>query len=388
MTGDDHDKRSPSHAEQEALGGEFISVTGYQTPYHYSRNEVFIDDYDLPNHVDAAPVIGVEHLHTRETVSLTSLPYNSAIEVSGPSAAEFIQREFTNDMDLDVGESRYTMLLHDDGGVLGDLIVTRVDDDRYYAFSLSGEACVVATDRLREHAPSDVAVLNREDGLGCLGVYGPEALDAVQPLTSTDLDRDSLPFYGWTDLEIEGIPCHVLRSSYVGEFGWEFWTLSGYESQLWEALWDAVDDQGGTVFGVGALVSLGLEKGFHELGVDVGPDYTPFESGLDAFVDMDTDFFGKDAIDPSPDRRRVCVTPDDTEVVPEAGDEVVADGENVGEVVRGGYGYSIESGAGFGFLPVEYAEPGTGLELERDGDRYAATVQELPLFDPEDSRLR
>lgn len=388
MGDDTPDKRTGSYAQQEALGGEFISVTGYQTPYHFSHNESLVDEYDLPDHVEEASVIGAEHLHTRETVGLNPLPYNSAILVRGPSAPEFIQEEFTNDMDVDVGESRYAMLLYDDGGVQGDLIVTRTGEEEYYAFSLAGAACVEATERLRDHAPSDVGVTNLEDGLGCIGVYGQQALDAVQPLTSTDLSRDALPFYNWTEVEIDGIPTGVLRSSYVGEFGWEFWPLAGHEAPLWETLWDAVEGQGGTVYGVGALVSMGLEKGYHELGVDVGEDFTPFEAGLDHFVDMDTDFFGKDAIDPSPDRRRVVVQPDDATFVPDGEDAILADGDVVGELVRGGYGYSVESGIGIGFAPAEYADSGTAVELERDGERYAATVQDAPLFDPDDSRLR
>ena len=387
MTEDTPDKRCGSHTQQAELGGEMISVTGYQTPYYFTVNEGLVDEYDLPDHVEESPIIGAEHLHTRETVGLNPLPYNSAIEVRGPSAPDFIQREFSNDMDVEVGESRYAMLLNEDGGVQADMIVTRTGEERYYVFSLAGAACVEATERLRADAPADVGVANLEDGLGCIGLYGPQALETVQPLTDTDLSRDALPFYNWTEAEIGGVPCGVLRSSYVGEFGWELWPLSGHEGPLWEVLWDAVEEQGGTAYGVGALVSMGLEKGYHELGVDVGPDYTPFEAGLGHFVDMDTDFVGKDALDPSPDRRRVLVRTDEA-FVPDGEDAIVADGDVVGELARGGYGYSIEAGVGSGFVQAEYADAGTTVELERDGERYAGTVEEPPIFDPDDSRLR
>lgn len=381
-------KRTAIHQQLQDLGGEYITARGWETPIEYSINKNNLPNYELPDHVSDSGLTGVEHLHTREAVNLTSLPYNAPIEIAGPSATEFVQRMFSNDMEFGVGQSKYAMMLNENGGVLGDIVVSRIENERYFAFSLAGANSESNTEWLSSHSPENVSIKNFDDCYGCIGVYGPNSLGVVNDLVDADLSRDGLRFYGCEEVEVDGIPTLALRLSYVGEFGWEFWTPSGYEAKLWDSLWAACQGEGGSVFGVGALLSMGIEKGYHVMGADLGPEYTPFEAGLGRFVDMDTNFIGKDAMDESVDRERVCITMDDPSISPEAGDEIYEASDMIGQVSRSGFGYSVGDRIIYAYLPTEYATPGTSIEIHHADKSQSATVQDGPLFDPTDSRLK
>lgn len=388
MSADEIGKRSATYRQLQELGGEFITARGWETPFTYQYNERYLDDYSIPKHPSESELVGVEHLHTRDTVGLCSLQITAVIDVRGKSAPNFIQNMLSNDMDMDVGQSRYGTMLNHDGGVLGDLVASRLDTDHYYVYSLGGQSCEDTTQWLREHAPPEVCVHNLDDGYACMGIYGPDALEVVEPLTEANLSRDGLEFFGCKKFEIRGIPVLAVRLSYVGEFGWELWTPSGYESRLWDIIWERTKEVGGTVFGIGALISMGLEKGYHIMGTDLGIDYTPHEAGLGRFVDMDTDFIGKESVDGDIDRKRVGITVNSGSVIPDENDVISVDGDQIGEVSRSGYGYSIEEKVVISYLPIEHTEPGTTVLIESGDDQYEGTVREWPLFDPEDKRMR
>lgn len=385
-------RRSPVYDRQKKLGAVIGTDSGWEVPMYYASNEKRSEEYDLPNHVDQPSAIGVEHLSNRENVGIHEIAVLAPIEITGPSATEFIQRAFTNDMEFDVGRLRYTMMLNDDGENMGDLTLNRLDENRYLATTLAGDMVDEHTEWLQHIAPADVSVTNLDDGYGCIAVWGPNAGDVVQPLTDTDLSRDAFPFYTSQQIEIEGIPVLANRLSYVGEFGWELWTVPGYEAQLWDTLWQSGQDHDIVSVGLEVLLAMGVEKGYRLPGADMGPENTPFEAGLGFTVDMDTDFVGKEtlerALEEGIDQEISCITMDDDDVLPEIGEAVLANGDMIGEVNRNAYGYFVQENILNAYLPNEYAEAGTNVEVEADGERYPATVREEPLFDPDDERLR
>lgn len=392
MTNDITPRRTPVYSQHRDLNAVFDPICGWDHPKYYGVNKKRSYEYDLPDHLDESKAVGVEHLATRDDVCISDVSVLSPIEITGPSAPEFVQQAFTNDLEIDVGQVRYTLLLNDEGDNMGDLTITRLDNQHYFAFTLGGEVIADQTEWLRTNAPADVSVNNLDDTYTNISIWGPKADEVVPPLTDADMSRDAFPYYTSQQFEVAGVPAILVRISYVGEFGWELWTRTGYQSQLWEALWESGQEHGITPLGLDTLLRMGLEKGYRLPGYDMGPENTPFEANLGFAVDMDTDFIGKEtlqrALDEGINQQIACITMDDNDVLPEIGESVFANGNIIGEINRNGYGYSVEENIVTAYLPVEYAEPGTSVEVEADNERYPATVQKEPLFDPDNERMQ
>ena len=384
-------RESSYHHRQEALDAVFYDNAGWAGVFWYGANEELAADYDIPDGIADSKAIGVEHLATRENVGVYDLTPLTPVEIRGPGAGEYVQRLFSNDMNVGIGGTRYAVMCNEEGGVLGDLVVARLNDDRYLAVAVAGQAGDDQAAWMQEHAPDDVTVVNRDSAYTGIGFWGPKARSVAQSLTDQDLSHETFPYFTTQQFRLGGVPVIAMRLSFVGELGWELWTPTEYGDALWEALWEAGRDHGIVAMGDGAITTLSGEKGYRMWGWDLDASHNPYESKLGHTVDLNTDFIGKDALqqiqDHGLERRMACMTLDDSSVVTAAEDDVLAGGEVVGQVIRSEYGYTVEESIAFAYLPVEYTDPDTSLEIESEGDRYAATVQEEPLFDKENERM-
>jgi glycine cleavage system aminomethyltransferase T len=138
--------------------------------------------------------------------------------------------------------------------------------------------------------------------------------------------------------------------------------------------------------GGGALSSMRLEKGYRLWGTDIDTDANPFEAGLPFAVDMDTDFIGREALaearETGIDSKATPITLDESTDILLSGRPVLKDGEAVGYVQAADFGYSIGASIAYTYLPSEYAEAGTDVQVLCEGETYDATVRDEPLFDP------
>jgi len=134
-----------------------------------------------------------------------------------------------------------------------------------------------------------------------------------------------------------------------------------------------------------------LEKGYRLWGTDIDTDSNPFEAGLPFAVDMDTEFIGKDALETvreeGIDSKITPLTLDDSTDIMLSGRPVLKDGEAIGYVQAGNYGYSIGESIAYTYVPVEHAEAGTSVQIQCEGETYDATVRDEPLFDPARERI-
>jgi len=144
--------------------------------------------------------------------------------------------------------------------------------------------------------------------------------------------------------------------------------------------------------GGGALESMRLEKGYRLWGTDIDSDADPFSAGLGFAVDMDTDFVGREALTEvqasGPDSRLTPLTLDDSTDVVLGGRPVLDGDESLGYVVAGDYGYSVGESIAYAYLPSEYADAGTAVQVMCEGATYDATVRDEPLFDAGRSKIR
>ncbi len=193
------------------------------------------------------------------------------------------------------------------------------------------------------------------------------------------------------ELEVGGLPCLALRVTYVGELGWELYCPTGSGLALWDALWEAGRDHGLVAGGYKAIDSLRLEKGYRVWGADITPDDTPYEAGLGFAVKLDKgEFIGREALLAArePERRLACLVLADPRSVALGSEPVRVDGELVGRVTSGGYGYTVERSIAYAYVPARYAQPEQPVAVEIFGEWIEGEVAPEPLFDPAGERLR
>ncbi|MFC7156816.1 FAD-dependent oxidoreductase [Halomarina halobia] len=391
-------RRSPYHPHQRELGAEFYDSGGWESAQWYEANEALGPEYDVPDRSGWlgrgwSPAHGIEHRAVRDRVGLYDLTSFTVIEVTGDGARDYLQGLLSNDVDVSPGRVRYTTMLNEAGGVLADLTVSRLADDRFLLLTGGGASGTEQGRWIRERAPDDgsVTVVDRTSGYCGLGVWGPNARATLGPVTEADLSNDAFPFFSVQETYVGSVPVTMLRVSYVGELGWELYAPMEYGAGLWETVWAAGEDHGVLAMGDAALNSMSMEKGFRLWGSDLTPEYDPYEAGLGFAVDLDTDFVGKDALlaarDRGIDRKLAPMTLGDPGAVVDAGRPITDGEETLGYAARADYGYTIDAGIVYGYLPAAYAEPGRSVEIRYEGERYGATVRDEPLFDPDREKL-
>jgi 4-methylaminobutanoate oxidase (formaldehyde-forming) len=236
----------------------------------------------------------------------------------------------------------------------------------------------------------------------CFALWGPNARTILQPLTDTDLSNIEWPYLRARELNVGAAPCLGLRVTFVGELGWELYCPTEYGAGLWRALWLAGQEHGLTAGGYRAIDSLRMEKGYRVWAADITPDETPYEAGLGFCVRAGGGFIGApalgvgvdvsgeagDAAGPPPPRRRLrCLALEDPRSVALGNEPVRVDGEIVGRVTSGGYGYTVERSIAYAYLPVEVAL-GTPVDVDIFGKWTAGVVAREPLYDPKSERVR
>jgi 4-methylaminobutanoate oxidase (formaldehyde-forming) len=176
--------------------------------------------------------------------------------------------------------------------------------------------------------------------------------------------------------------------TYVGELGWELYCPIEFGLRLWDTLWAAGRGHDLVAGGYKAIDSLRLEKGYRVWGADISPEDTPFEAGLGFAVKLDKEFIGREALSEEPERRLCCLVLADPHSVALGSEPVRVDGELVGRVTSGGYGYSVERSIAYAYLPATHASEGQGVEVEIFGDWIGGEVAAEPLWDPSGERVR
>ena len=387
---------SPAYERLRELGAVFGEKSGWERANWFEPNAARGDESLRPRGWAGklwSPAIGVEHLACRESVALFDESSFAKIEVSGPGAADYLESLCANRVAREVGKVTYTQMLNARGGIECDFTITRLGEDRFRivtgtAFGRHDLSWIV------QHAPRDgsVHVADVTGQYACLGLWGPRARDLLQPLTTTSLANESFPYMTAQELSIGAVPCLATRVTYVGELGWELYCSSEFGLRLWDTIWEAGGAFGLVAAGYKAIDSLRLEKGYRVWGADITPEDTPYAAGLAFAVKLDKgEFMGRDALVAAgePDHVLRCLTLEDPRAVALGSEPVRVDGELVGRVTSGGYGYSVGRSIAFAYLPKEHASIGLEVEVEIFGDWAAAQVAAEPVFDPEgDAEVR
>jgi glycine cleavage system T protein len=388
---------SPTYERLADLGAAFGEKSGWERANWFEPNAERGDESLRPRGWAGclwSPAIGAEHRACREAAALFDETSFAKLDVVGEGAADFLERLCDNRVARDVGTVTYTQMLNERGGIECDFTVTRLGENRFRivtgtAFGQHDAAWI------RSHAPDDGSVLVEDvtSRFACLGLWGPAARDLLQPLTDADLGNESLPYMRARQLSVGHVPCLAVRVTYVGELGWELYCPTEFGRRLWDAIWEVGADHGLVAGGYKAIDSLRLEKGYRVWGADITPDETPYEAGLGFAVKLDKgDFIGRQALvaarEPAPERKLACLVLDDPRSVALGSEPVRMDGEILGRVTSGGYGYSVERSIAYAYVPAQSAEAGREVQVEIFGEWVPGTIAEEPLWDPAGERIR
>lgn len=391
-------RTSPTYEQLTALGASFGEKSGWERPNWFESNAAAGHESLRPRGWAGehwSPAIGAEALATRSAAGLFDESSFAKLDIAGPGATAFLGRMCANDIDRSIGSIVYTQLLDRRGGIQADLTVTRLAESHYRIVTGTAVGNHDAA-WLRQHLPDDDSVTLRDvtGALVCFGLWGPRARDILGSVTRDDLSNDAFPFLTAREITVGSVPVTALRVTYVGELGWELYAPAEYGRALWTTVWDAGRPHGLVAGGYRAIDSLRLEKGYRVWSSDITPDETPYEAGLGFAValDKEPEFIGRDALVAAkaagPSKRLRCLVLDDPRSVCLGNEPVRVDGEVVGRVTSGGYGFAVDRSIALAYLPPDRATIGTRGEVEVFGEWCGFEVMREPLYDPTGARIR
>jgi aminomethyltransferase len=335
--------------------------------------------YDMPIQYAG---IAAEHEAVRRKVGVFDVSHMGEVEITGPDAAKFTNRLFTNDVGaVGSGGILYGMMLYPDGGTVDDLLVYRVADDDFF---LVVNAANIEKDVawIESHAKGfDVAVDNQSGRYGQIAVQGPEAERTMREVLG--LDAAELAFYTFKKMEHGGETIIVSRTGYTGEDGFEVYASPDLVRQMWDKLVAA----GVQPCGLGCRDTLRFEAGLPLYGDELSGEISPIAAALGMFVKLDKEggFIGRDACA----RQKAEGTPRKLvglelrdKAIPRHGYEVL-DGEKVVGVVTTGYhALTLDKSVAFALVDREVAALGNVLSVRIRRKVFPATVVKKRFYAP------
>ncbi|WP_037075240.1 aminomethyltransferase family protein, partial [Rhizobium sp. PDO1-076] len=290
-------------------------------------------------------------------------------------------------------------LLNTRGGIEADLTVARIAEDKFYIVTGTGFR-THDFGWIADHIPSDakVSFTDVTEEWGTLSLMGPRARDVLSQVAKADVSNGVFPFAQVRDIEIAGTIVRALRITYVGELGWELHVPIAVIGEVFDVLMAAGAAHGIKPIGYRALESLRLEKGYRAWGSDITPNDTPLEAGLGFAVKMKSyaDFIGRSALAAvagQPLKKRLVGFSAGADVVLLGRETILRNGEPVGYLTSGGYGYTLGKAIGYGYVRhadgvSDYYLTEATYELVVAMDKVPAQVHLGPMFDPSMARIK
>jgi aminomethyltransferase len=345
-------RRTPLHDRHVALGARMVPFAGWEMPVQYEG-------------------VIPEHRAVRRDAGAFDVSHMGELEVEGPRATELLQSALSNDLgQIEPGQAQYTLLTNEQGGIVDDLIVYRLDPFRYLLIvNASNREAAYEWLKDRELRGSDVRDVSDEYGL--IAVQGPRALER--------LGLDPAPAFTFAEGAVGGVTCMVNRTGYTGEQGVELMAMADEAGELW----DAVLERGVAPCGLGAPDTLRLEVCYPLHGNDIGPDTDAISAGLGWACALDKDFTGVEELrrikDEGPERRLVAFVMEER-AVPRQGMPIVEGGE----VTSGTHSPMLDVGIGLGYVLAGLAQPGSELTIDVRGRHRRARTVEKPIYKREE----
>ncbi|MHB1130248.1 MAG: GcvT family protein [Ilumatobacteraceae bacterium] len=375
-------KTSPVYSWHRDAGAVFGEKAGWERVNYYQSHAT---DDDLRPYGWAgkywSSAIATEHHATRNSAGLFDESSFAKFTVTGERAGEFLNIVCANNVVRGVGRAVYTQALNTRGGIECDFTVTQTGEHSF--FIVTGTAFGThdlgwLKKQRRQLNYSEVQLDEVTGAYACFGLWGPKVPEILSGVTPADVSNEAFRFLHSREITIGDIPVRATRITYVGELGWELYVSTEYGATLWQVLIDAGAPHQLMACGYKAIDSLRLEKGYRAWGGEINSETTPWEAGLGFAVALGKEnFIGRDALVASQGKetkKLVALHFDDIRRVP-LGNEPIRIGDDiVGRVKSGGQGFTIGKAIGYGYLPVQHAQPGTVVDVEFFGEWVSGVV--------------
>ena len=348
---------TPLHVQHRALKALMAPFGGWDMPIQYEG-------------------IIAEHSWCRNSAALFDICHMGEFLFQGDIEAEGLENVFTFSVKtIPVGRSRYGFLLNDRGGVIDDLIVLRLAEDKAMIVvnaATAGNDFAVIQGRIREGLTNITSVT------GKLDLQGPLSRDVLVAAFGEEIA--AIPYFKFITCNILGYEAIISRTGYTGELGYEIFLPAEKVGELWDFL---LQDERVKPAGLGARDVLRLEVGYSLYGSDIDESITPLEAGLESFVNFEKEFIGKDAL-LKQKKQGVVRCKVAFEVAgrrsPRHDYEICHAATTVGKVTSGVFSPMLSRGIGIGFVAPDLAKIGTPLTICQDRISMEATVCELPFY--------
>ena len=350
----------PLDAWHRAQGARMVAFAGYSMPVQYQG-------------------VLAEHLHCRAHAALFDVSHMGQATLTGATAAAALERLVPGDLlGLKPGRQRYTLLTNEAGGILDDLMVANLGNDRLFLVVNASRKEIDFT-HIAANLPGGVHLQMHEDR-ALLALQGPEAAATLERIAP---EAAQLPFMGVSPVTLAGVPCLVSRSGYTGEDGFELSLPADAAERLAQRL---VGETEVAPAGLGARDSLRLEAGLCLYGNDIDELTSPIEADLAWTIGRrrrtDWGFPGgaavRDQLEHTPPRRRVGIRPDGRAPARALTEIVAGDGTEAGTVTSGGYSPTLSAPVAMGYVRKDLTVDGTALHLLVRGKPLPARVVPLP----------
>jgi aminomethyltransferase len=353
-------KRTPLYERHVRLGAKMVEFAGFELPIQYAG-------------------IMEEHAAVRTGCGVFDVSHLGEIRVSGPAAADFIERLVpTETRSLADFEIRYTVLLDDRGGVLDDILIYRLDTRNFY---IVVNAATSERDfrHIESRVPAGVFIANDSDRVACIAIQGPRAAAVSAAAFGEEVPR--LGYYRFRALPDWGKSAWISRTGYTGEDGFEVFGDAETVVRAWDRLLGEGSPAARPV-GLGARDTLRLEAGNVLYGTDLDETRTPYEARLGWLVSpAKGDYVGRKALLERREagfRERLAGFRVAGRGIPRHGYPILKDGRRAGTVTSGSFSPTLQAGIGLGYVEWALAGPGECLEIEIHGRPVPAETAKLP----------
>jgi aminomethyltransferase len=357
-------KTTPLYEEHVRRSAKMISFGGWLMPVQYTS-------------------IVEEHQAVRNNVGIFDISHMGQLIVSGPAAAGWLNVMLTNNIDkLEFGQGQYTFLLNERGGIIDDLIVYRIKEQK---FLLVVNASRTDEDFawLDRHRSTDVDLQNRSADFGGVAIQGPRVVELFRALFGKDVDLPSRNHI--VDFPVNGTNVSVARTGYTGEDGVEVFFRGSDAVKFRNIALEKGEPFGIKPCGLGARDTLRLEMCYPLNGSDLSPERNPIEAGLGFFIDLTKlNFIGRDVLlkikENGPREKLVPFRMKEKGPPPRPHYAVFENSERIGEVTSGTLSPSLNWGVGMAYVSAARAKIGAQIDIEIRERKFPAIIEKKPLY--------
>lgn len=386
-------RKTAFHSWHCQHGALFENVGQWHRPWYYPRKGESM--YQAVNR---------ECLAARNQVAMIDVSTLGKIEITGPDAALFLDRIYTNDWgSLKPGRCRYGLMLGEDGMVMDDGVTACLAPNRYLMTTTTGGAARVLGWLERwlqtEWPELEVYLTSVTDHWATISVSGPFARKTIQKVCDqVDLSSDLFPFLSFREGLVAGVPARIFRISFSGELGFEINISANAAQGVWNAIWEAGREYGITPYGTETMHVLRAEKGFIIVGQDTDGSVTPIDLGMKWIVSNKKDFIGRRSLSRTDlqreDRKQLVglLTTDSARVLPEGG-QLVAHPEEplpatmIGHITSSYWSENLGRSIALALVKGGHRLEGALIYVRtRDGESIPVTISKPLFYDPEGER--